>query len=80
MTGGQEVGGDEKKEGGWVDGVHKAQLHGDSIPRHELDGDQTGEERVVSELPALEVVGSELDAKRLDRIRRKPLNQPPATS
>ncbi|KAH8684490.1 hypothetical protein BGZ60DRAFT_166997 [Tricladium varicosporioides] len=78
MRGGQEAGVEEKKEGGLVDEVYKAQLHGESMPRHELDADQTSERRVISELPALEVVGSELDTKTLDKIRRKPVNQPPA--
>lgn len=53
----------------------KAQLHGDSMPRHELEGHATTEldNNPVSELPALEPVGSELSAKKQEFIRRKPV-------
>jgi hypothetical protein len=63
---------EEKKED-----TIKAQLHADSLPvqKHELEGHATTEldnER-VPELPALEPVGSELSAKKQERIQRKPV-------
>jgi hypothetical protein len=53
----------------------KAQLHGDSMPRHELEGHAANEldNKPVPELPALEPVGSELSAKKQVFIRRKPV-------
>lgn len=55
----------------------KAQLHADSlqIQRHELEGHGTTElgKEGVSELPALEPVGSELSAKKQASIQRKPV-------
>lgn len=70
---------DEEKK----DDMMKAQLHGDSKPRHELEGHATTElgNENVSELPALEPAGSELPAKKAAFIRRKPVgNSPGATS
>lgn len=63
---------DEEKED-----MIKAQLHADSLQmsKHELEGHATAEldnER-VSELPALEPVGSELSATKKPFIRRKPV-------
>ncbi|KAF4624488.1 hypothetical protein G7Y89_g13681 [Cudoniella acicularis] len=81
MENGQEGEIDEKK-----DAVEKAQLHGDSIVPNELDGKKRAElegermslmggEGVVSELPALEAVGTELEGRRgaTSPIKRKPL-------
>jgi hypothetical protein len=57
------------------DVMMKAQLHGDSMPRHELEGHTATElyNEPVPELPALEPVGSELSAKKQVFIRRKPV-------
>ena len=53
--------------------IMKAQLHGDSMPRHELEGHATTElyNEPVPGLPALEPVGQELSAKKQVFIRRK---------
>lgn len=63
---------EEEKE---KDLTMKSQLHGDSMPRHELEGHATTEldNDFVSELPALEPVGSELSAKKQEFVRRKPV-------
>ena len=53
----------------------KAQLHGDSMARHELEGHATTEvdNDPVQELPPVEPVGSELSAKKQEFVRRKPV-------
>ena len=55
----------EKKNGGLPE---KAQLHADSLanPRQELEGE--GSPEPMSELPALEPVGSELGGKNVNLI------------
>jgi hypothetical protein len=63
---------EEEKE---KDLTMKAQLHGDSMARHELEGHATTEldNDPVQELPALEPVGSELYAQKQGFIGRKPV-------
>jgi hypothetical protein len=53
----------------------KAQLHGDSMPRHELEGRAATklDNEPMPELSALEPVGSELSAKNQVFVRRKPV-------
>jgi hypothetical protein len=53
----------------------KAQLHGDSMPRHELEGRTATklDNEPMPELSALEPVGSELSAKNQVFVRRKPV-------
>ncbi|KAH8656638.1 hypothetical protein BGZ60DRAFT_435006 [Tricladium varicosporioides] len=66
LLGDQKIGAAEKRDGEWRG---KAQLHGESMGRPELSCDQTREERTISELPAPEVVGSELDTQVMEGIR-----------
>jgi len=56
----------EKKGGGLQE---KAQLHADSLahPRYELEGEGCPES--VSELPALEPTGSELEGRKTNSLR-----------
>ena len=62
---------DEEKK----DVMMKAQLHGDSMPRHELEGRAATklDNEPMPELSALEPVGSELSAKNQVFVRRKPV-------
>jgi len=63
---------EEEKE---KDLTMKAQLHGDSMARHELEGHATTEvdNDPVQELPPVEPVGSELYAQKQGFIGRKPV-------